>query len=173
MLKAWFAACKPKRGQHLFTTGTLAGAEVYNEGAVALAAYLPSLLSLRVLNVGGCGLTIEGLRSFAGCLPHLHSLEHLTLKYNLMFVAGCAVLLPALTALKSLEVLSLRGCALGCSGSAALSLELPRMRQLKELDLAENGLRYVHTLECWYSSPCGVLTGLHSHLVSPISAYSV
>lgn len=119
----------------------LQGAEVYNEGALVLATYLPHLSSLLLLNMDACGLTVEGLRSLAGCLSQLTRLQNLTLKYNLLFVAGCSVLLPALAAMSSIEVLSLRGCALGSLGLDAMASMLPYMHKLKELDLAENGIR--------------------------------
>ncbi|KAL2101883.1 hypothetical protein ACEWY4_003644 [Coilia grayii] len=142
-----------------------------------LAQILPSLGSLKHLDLEKNMIGDSGAWLLAGVLPSLSSLKMLNLSQNSIGDKGLEKLAPALAAAPSLQSLSLYNNMIAESGAERLALVLPEMQFLMDLDVGFNNFTdvgaqklsdslkrcpWIKSLGLW--NPCipyGVLQHLH------------
>ena len=105
----------------------------------SLASSLPSLLSLKGLNLTDSNIDSEAAVRLAPSIACFNSLESLYLSKNNMGPAGVAAIAPNLKGLTNLIFLELNGNGFGSLGAVHLSGSLQYLINLEMLCLMDNG----------------------------------
>jgi hypothetical protein len=109
------------------------------EGVRNLAAALPHLKALTVLDLGFNDIGAASVDAITTVLPKLKALTMLSLSNNSITNEGMITLAKVLPQLTSLTVLNLRLNSIGTAGAKALTTVLPELKSLKLL-VYENAL---------------------------------
>ena len=127
-----------RKGMYFLNFNFLSLNHIGDEGAMSLAATLPSCTTLMYLDLGNNDIGIQGAISLAAALPSCYALTTLCLYGNEIGNAGTSMLAAALPNCPTLTTLDVGANKISNKGAISLAAALPKCPSLSTLCLNTN-----------------------------------